>query len=133
MVISFSYRSVALFLLVNLYYDMFKIGKIWTSGLSWSKRCCWTCSKFILVFYHQISFVVKCARKVNWNRSKNARQKSQENVLLEVVGITFVRRACIKQGKISLCSSPLRARASAVYGLCNSLKFPVRRNPLKWG
>ena len=31
----------------------------------------------------------------------------------------------------SLCSSPLRARASAVYGLGNSLKFPVRRNPLK--
>ena len=26
----------------------------------------------------------------------------------------------------SLCSSPLRARASAVYGLGNKLKFPVR-------
>ena len=27
----------------------------------------------------------------------------------------------------SICSSPLRARASAVYIVCNSLKFPVRR------
>ena len=26
----------------------------------------------------------------------------------------------------SLCSSPLRARAFAVYGLCNKRKFPVR-------
>ena len=26
----------------------------------------------------------------------------------------------------SLCPSPLRARASAVYGLCNKLKFPVQ-------
>ena len=31
----------------------------------------------------------------------------------------------------SLCSSSLRARSSAVYELCNILKFSLRLNPLK--
>ena len=46
------------------------------------------------------------------------------------MGVRVLTIACVTAlthaVRVSLCSSPLRARASAVYELCNSLKLPVR-------
>ena len=46
----------------------------------------------------QTSFFVKCAWKVEMGK-KNLCEKSQENVILDVVGIPFARRMWIKQRK----------------------------------
>ena len=55
----------------------------------------------------------------------------QLNIKFDCLSWTLIDVAMISNVKfimhlISLCSSPLRARASAVYGLCNSLEFLFR-------
>ena len=51
---------------------------------------------------------------------------SKIHQVLHSLGILAAALLSLGKSKRSLCSSPLRARASAVYGQCNSLKFPVR-------